>query len=64
MQYSVDINNARLDAVAQIAWQDFYAELLREERRRLIDAEIAWRMQALLEEQDEEQAVLLLLAEM
>ena len=49
---------------AQIAWNDFYAELLREERRRLIDAEIAWRMQALLEEQDEEQAVLLLLAEM
>lgn len=49
---------------AQIAWDDFYAELLREERRRLIDAEIAWRMQALLEEQDEEQAILLLLAEL
>lgn len=67
---AISNEQAALDLLArdlereQIAWRDFYADLLREERRRLIDEELAWRMRALIDEQDEEQAVLLMLAEM
>lgn len=48
----------------EIAWRDFYADLLRDELRRLIGDELARRMRALIDEQDEEQAILLLMSEM
>lgn len=48
----------------EIAWRDLYAELLRDELRRLIDKELAHRMRALIDEQDEEQAILLMLFDM
>lgn len=48
----------------EIAWRDFYAELLRTELRKLIDEELARRLRALIEEQDEEQAIILMLSEM
>lgn len=48
----------------EIAWRDFYAELLRDELRSLINAELARRLRDLMEEQDEEQAILLMLSEM
>lgn len=47
-----------------LAWRDFYADLLREAVQRLIDEEIRWRLKAILDEQDEEQAILLMLSEM
>lgn len=67
---TADDSRAAVEALArelerdEIAWRDFYADLLREELRRLIGDELAQRMLALIEEQDEEQAILLLMAEM
>lgn len=48
----------------EIAWRDFYAELLRDALRVLIDEELACRLRALMEEQDEEQVIILMLSEM
>ena len=48
----------------EIAWRDFYAESLRDALRGLIHEELARRLRALMEEQDEEQVILLMLAEM
>ena len=48
----------------EIAWRDFYADLLRDALRGLIHEELARRLRALMEEQDEEQVILLMLAEM
>lgn len=48
----------------ELEWRDFYAELLRDALRGLIHEELARRLRALMEEQDEEQVILLMLSEM
>lgn len=48
----------------ELEWRDFYAELLRDALRSLIHEELARRLRALMEEQDEEQVILLMLSEM
>jgi hypothetical protein len=60
---AVEALRAEIESEA-LAWRDFYADLLREAVQRLIDDEIRWRMKAILDEQDEEQAILLMLSEM
>jgi len=64
-------NEARaLEALAkeleqnELEWRDFYADLLRDALRGLIHEELARRLRALMEEQDEEQVILLMLSEM
>jgi hypothetical protein len=47
-----------------ILWNEDYARLLINRLRRLIDEELAWRLRTLMDEQDEEQAILMLMAEM
>jgi hypothetical protein len=47
-----------------ILWSEDYARLLINRLRRLIDEELAWRMRALMDGQDEEQAILMLMSEM
>lgn len=51
-------------AADEFAWRDFYADLLREALQQLIDDELRWRLKAIMDEQDEEQAILLMLSEM
>lgn len=51
-------------AADEFAWRDFYADLLREALQQLIDEELRWRLKAIMDEQDEEQAILLMLSEM
>ena len=48
----------------ELAWRDFYAGLMREALQQLIDEELRWRLKAIMDEQDEEQAILLMLSEM
>lgn len=48
----------------ELEWRDFYADLLRDALRGLIHEELARRLRALMEEQDEEQMILLMLSEM
>lgn len=47
-----------------IAWRDAYAEAVREALNMIIDAELRDRLRRWNEEQDEEQAILLMLSEM
>jgi hypothetical protein len=47
-----------------ILWNEDYARLLINRLRRLIDEELAWRLRALMDKQDEEQVILMLLTEM
>ena len=47
-----------------IAWQEAYAEAVREAFKQIVDAELRDRLRRWNEEQDEEQAILLMLSEM